>query len=136
MSAPPVNDRSAALRAKMEARKKHREETGELGVGDGELELVAKEDKEKEAEAAAASAEPENYKLYQTLYEYKSDDPEDLNFGASEILKVIDDEDDWYEGINQDGKKGYFPGTYVRIMKMQPGGGGGGGSVSIGGMPP
>lgn len=27
-------------------------------------------------------------------------------------------------------------GTYVRIMKMQPGGGGGGGSVSIGGMPP
>ena len=71
--------------------------------------------------------------LYQTLYAYKSDDPEDLQFAASEILKVIDDEDDWFEGYNQRNEKGYFPGTYVRKMKQQPAEGGGG--LSIGGMP-
>ena len=28
-----------------------------------------------------------NVKLFQTLYPYKSDDPEDLNFEANEILR-------------------------------------------------
>lgn len=42
----------------------------------------------------------------QTLYAFKSDDPEDLTFEANEIIRVYDWEDEWFEGETQDGKRG------------------------------
>jgi hypothetical protein len=33
----------------------------------------------------------DDYALYQALYDYKSDDPEDLSFTANEILQVTDE---------------------------------------------
>lgn len=57
----------------------------------------------------------ESYTLYQTLYAYHSDDPEDLHFEANEILQVTDDGDGtehtWFYGRRQDGKQGHFPGN-------------------------
>ena len=57
------------------------------------------------------------HKLFQTLYEYRSEDPDDLEFDAGEILQVTDWEDEWFEGSNQQGKSGTFPASYVREIK-------------------
>eukprot|EP00039_Didymoeca_costata_P008422 m.111836 g.111836 ORF g.111836 m.111836 type:complete len:158 (-) comp14074_c1_seq2:63-536(-) len=147
-------ERSAQLKAKMEARRKAREESGELArqkaeeeaaqkkkeqlkqmaaaLG-GELDTLLKEEKDKqvvqEKLAKGESAIDTSYKLFQTLYQYKSDDPDDLEFEANEILRVFDWEDDWYEGENQEGKKGCFPKTFVREIKTP------GGAKSVEGMP-
>lgn len=150
---PKKPDRSAALKAKMAARKKAKEDSGEAAreraekkareekkakmkemasLLGGELDGLiaeadsAKSEKEKEAADKAGAAAGE-FKLFQTLYEFKSEDPEDLCFQANEVLRVYDWSDEWYEGENQEGDKGYFPATFVREL------GGGGGSVGGGG---
>ena len=43
----------------------------------------------------------EDFKLYAALYKYESDDPDDLTFEAGEILRVYDDEGDWFEGARR-----------------------------------
>eukprot|EP00056_Hartaetosiga_gracilis_P020863 m.21650 g.21650 ORF g.21650 m.21650 type:complete len:347 (+) comp8745_c0_seq3:152-1192(+) len=66
--------------------------------------------------------EEENYVLYQTLYKFESDHPDDLSFEANEILQVIDEGDgpnSWFTGRSQDGRKGVFPGTYVRKIVLR-----------------
>mmetsp|Transcript_100997 Transcript_100997/g.140349 ORF Transcript_100997/g.140349 Transcript_100997/m.140349 type:complete len:154 (+) Transcript_100997:213-674(+) len=147
--------RSEAIRAKMEARRKAREESGEAeaqrkaeeakrkkkeetkklaSLLGGELDMLLKEEKDKKLvqEKLAAGESPvtaTDYKLYQTLYPFKSDDPEDLCFEANEIIRVYDWEDEWFEGENQQGKRGYLPATYVREIKSK------GGAKTLAGMP-
>lgn len=64
----------------------------------------------------------EDYVLYQTLFEYRNDDPDDLNFDAGEILQVTDEGEGegsrWMEGRTQDLKEGSFPSTYVRKINI------------------
>jgi len=139
--------RSETLKAKMEARRKARDSISEIArekyakekveqeklekkkatmksmaaLLGGELNKLADEKKQadevKEKIARGESAVDTSYKLFQTLYPFTSDDPDDLHFGANEILRVYDWEDDWYEGEDQNGKKGFFPNTYVREIK-------------------
>ena len=72
-----------AAAAAAEKKKKMKAMAALLG---GELAKVDAEEKEK-AEAAAKPADDREYRLYSTMYEYKSDDPEDLTFAAGEILR-------------------------------------------------
>lgn len=73
---------------------------------------------------AAPAKKPDDvdYVLYQALYDYKNDDPEDLDFDANDILQVTDEGDPpgtgWMEGRTQDGRFGAFPSTYVRKIRM------------------
>ena len=57
----------------------------------------------------ATGPQGEDYVLYQALYLYKSDDPEDLTFDANDILQVTDEGDPpgtgWMEGRTQDGAR-------------------------------
>mmetsp|Transcript_37369 Transcript_37369/g.97963 ORF Transcript_37369/g.97963 Transcript_37369/m.97963 type:complete len:160 (+) Transcript_37369:268-747(+) len=146
-------DRKAIIRAKMEARRKAREESGEAAAArqaeldkakkkealkqaaallGGELDALIREEKDKKDVqaklAAGESAIESNYKLFQTLYPFKSDDPEDLSFEANEIMRVFDWEDEWFEGENQQGQRGYLPKTYLREIKPK-------GPKAVGGMP-
>lgn len=69
----------------------------------------------EEAEAGEPAEVP--YVLYQALYDYSSQDPDDLCFAANDILQVTDEGDgpeSWFEGRSQDGREGCFPGTFVR----------------------
>jgi len=63
--------------------------------------------------------------LYQALYLYKSDDPEDLTFDANDILQVTDEGDPpgtgWMEGRTQDGRFGSFPSNFVRKINLGSG---------------
>ena len=52
-----------------------------------ELDQLLKADKQREAVAKGEKLPEEKFSLYQTLYEYKSDDPDDLQFGPGEILR-------------------------------------------------
>lgn len=40
-------------------------------------------------DGSGASLINTDYVLYQTLYAYKSEDPDDLNFEAGEILRLV-----------------------------------------------
>eukprot|EP00045_Choanoeca_perplexa_P000846 m.16544 g.16544 ORF g.16544 m.16544 type:complete len:238 (+) comp10582_c0_seq1:176-889(+) len=67
--------------------------------------------------------EPEvNFVLYQSLYKFSSDDPEDLAFEANEILQITDEGDGsegaWLYGQSQDGRVGNVPSTYVRKIRL------------------
>eukprot|EP00048_Salpingoeca_helianthica_P022547 m.18917 g.18917 ORF g.18917 m.18917 type:complete len:266 (+) comp7464_c0_seq1:98-895(+) len=69
------------------------------------------------------SPEADEYVLYQALYDYKSSDPDDLSFKASDILQVTDEGDGtpqtWMYGRRQTGEEGHFPSTYVRRINTQ-----------------
>ena len=49
------------------------------------------------------------------LYDFKSDDPEDLSFKMGDLIEVLDSSDQygWWVGKNSNGKKGNFPSNYV-----------------------
>ena len=87
-----------------------------------ELDNLLQAKKEREAVTQGKKADV-NYVLYQTLYKFESDDAEDLPFDAGEILRVFDDSSDWYEGENQQGKRGYFPKNFVRKINAPSAGG-------------
>lgn len=75
------------------------------------------------ASAVKANGE-EKYVLYQALFDYKSDDADDLHFLQNDIIRVSDEGDgpkSWFYGSSQDGREGSFPGTFVRKIRM-PGG--------------
>ena len=72
----------AAQRRKSESALKGKQLRAELD----EL-LRAEKDREAIASGKASSGAPAQYKLYQTLFEYKSEDPDDLTFDAGEILR-------------------------------------------------
>eukprot|EP00039_Didymoeca_costata_P009054 m.119956 g.119956 ORF g.119956 m.119956 type:complete len:842 (-) comp14340_c1_seq4:3016-5541(-) len=58
--------------------------------------------------------------IYRALYDFKSDDPDDLQFSANDLIRVIDfgeGEDSWWEG-ELNGQKGSFPSNYVTQMKV------------------
>jgi len=69
------------------------------------------------------AANAEDYVLYQALYTYRNDDPDDLNFDANDIVQVTDEDEYpkkcWMEGRSQDGLVGSFPSTYVRKIEMK-----------------
>ncbi len=70
------------------ARQKKKSEAAALGKLLGaELDELLKAEKDRQAIAEGKGSENKAYKLYQTLYEYKSDDPDDLSFDAGEILR-------------------------------------------------
>jgi len=73
----------------------------------------------------ATGPQGEDYVLYQALYLYKSDDPEDLTFDANDILQVTDEGDPpgtgWMEGRTQDGRFGSFPSNFVRKINLGSG---------------
>ena len=55
-----------------------------------ELDELLRAEKDREAVLQGKTVQPaQQFKLYQTLYEYKSDDPEDLCFDAGEILRWV-----------------------------------------------
>lgn len=65
---------------------------------------------------------PVPYKV-KAVFDYKSDEPDDLTFGNGQIITVIEDDDaDWYTGeyINAQGQKveGIFPRNFVE--KYEP----------------
>ena len=93
----------AAERMRIKAEKK----AFAAGLG-AELDGLIAAKKERE-DATSGKAPEKEYVLYQTLYPYKSEDPDDLEFEAGEILRVFDEEGDWFEGENQQGKEGCFP---------------------------
>eukprot|EP00039_Didymoeca_costata_P008827 m.117307 g.117307 ORF g.117307 m.117307 type:complete len:2031 (-) comp14246_c0_seq3:549-6641(-) len=70
-----------------------------------------------------------SYTLYKAMYDYKSDDPNDLSFLRGDILRVTDEGDgpeSWYFGTREeDNTEGSFPGTFVRKLGMGGGEGGG-----------
>eukprot|EP00040_Diaphanoeca_grandis_P024837 m.136985 g.136985 ORF g.136985 m.136985 type:complete len:161 (-) comp29896_c1_seq1:69-551(-) len=155
LKGPPRGmSRSETLKAKMDARRKAREVSGEIAKEKAEQEVLEKKkasmksmaallggelnklivekkqaDDVKDRLARGESAVDANVKLFQTLYKYSSEDPDDLHFEANEILRVFDWEDEWYEGENQEGKRGYFPNTFVREIKAPAEG------KSVGGLP-
>lgn len=69
----------------------------------------------------SVTAKGEPYVLYQALYDYKSQDPDDLTFLQNDILRVTDEGDgpnSWFYGETQEGAEGNFPGTYVRKINL------------------
>ena len=81
--------------------------------------------KDRDVVLAGGAPKAEDFKLYAAVYSYKSDDPDDLQFEAGEILRVTDDEGDWFEGESQDGlRRGTFPRTFVRKLGGAPPAGG------------
>eukprot|EP00043_Microstomoeca_roanoka_P001137 m.31093 g.31093 ORF g.31093 m.31093 type:complete len:234 (+) comp10666_c0_seq2:82-783(+) len=106
--------RMSSLGEKLAERQAKRDETKKKAQKLGlELDGLLQAKKEREAALQGKKAE-RNYTLYQTLFKFESDDPEDLTFDAGEILRVFDDSSDWYEGEDQQGKRGYFPKNFVR----------------------
>ncbi|EGD83045.1 hypothetical protein PTSG_03683 [Salpingoeca rosetta] len=111
----------SSLNDKLAERKAKRDETKKMASLLGqELDGLLQAKKERKAALEGKQAE-RNYTLYQTLFKFESDDPEDLCFEGGEILRVFDDSGDWYEGENQQGKKGYFPRNYVRKINSSGG---------------
>jgi len=61
----------------------------------------------------------------QALYAYKGERPSDLSFGKGDTFTLLaENQSGWWEG-EHNGKRGQFPGNYVK--KVEGGGGGGGG---------
>ena len=60
----------------------------------------------------------EYYILYyvKALYDYNSDNPNDLPFQKSSIIAVYQEKDDWLSG-NHNGRIGWFPKNYVQVIK-------------------
>lgn len=51
-------------------------------------------------------------------FEFKSDDPEDLNFKKGDVMTVVrKDEDDWWFAKHEDGREGSIPVPYVEIVE-------------------
>jgi len=60
----------------------------------------------------------EYYILYyvKALYDYNSDNPNDLPFQKSSIIAVYQEKDEWLSG-NHNGRIGWFPKNYVQVIK-------------------
>eukprot|EP00055_Hartaetosiga_balthica_P004986 m.13932 g.13932 ORF g.13932 m.13932 type:complete len:121 (+) comp4224_c0_seq1:232-594(+) len=107
-----------SLQDKLKERQDKRKQTNELAALLGsELDGLIQAKKDRDA-AVSGDKKDATYSLYQTLFKYESDDADDLSFEANEILRVYDDTSDWYEGENQEGKRGYFPSNFVRKINM------------------
>jgi proto-oncogene C-crk len=53
-------------------------------------------------------------------FDFKSDDPEDLNFKKGDVMKVLrKDEEDWWYARHSDGRTGSIPVPYVEIVSSQ-----------------
>ena len=57
--------------------------------------VATQAEKDRAAVLAGEAPKAEDFKLYSALYTYKSDDSDDLQFEAGEIIRVFDDEGDW-----------------------------------------
>ena len=54
--------------------------------------------------------------LVRALFDFKSDDPDDLPFGKGEILEVIEKpEENWWNARNAQGRIGQIPVPYVEV---------------------
>ena len=62
--------------------------------------------------------EDEFYILYyvKALYDFESDNPNDLSFPKSSIIAVYQEKDEWLSG-NHNGHVGWFPKNYVQVIK-------------------
>ena len=49
------------------------------------------------------------------IYDFSSEDPEDLSFKMGDLIEVLDSSDQygWWIGKNSSGKRGNFPSNYV-----------------------
>ncbi|KAK9476574.1 hypothetical protein V1514DRAFT_364398 [Lipomyces japonicus] len=55
------------------------------------------------------------YEVMTAMYTFVGTQPSDLSFNVGEKIKVYrKNEDDWWEGETLDGKRGEFPGNYMR----------------------
>ena len=55
--------------------------------------------------------------LVKGLYEFKSDDPDDLPFKKGEILEIIEKpEENWWNARNEKGRVGQIPVPYVEVQ--------------------
>nr|WEL12730.1 crk-like protein [Halisarca dujardinii] len=55
--------------------------------------------------------------LVKGKFDFKSDDPEDLNFKKGDMMKVLrEDEDDWWYARHSDGRQGSIPVPYVEVV--------------------
>ncbi len=52
-------------------------------------------------------------KLAVALYEFASEDPEELPFNEGDHIYVIREEGDWFFAEDQNGRQGFIPGNYV-----------------------
>lgn len=58
---------------------------------------------------------PSNRRHVKALYDFSSQDDEDLSFKMGELIEVLDSSDQygWWVGKDSKGKKGNFPSNYV-----------------------
>ncbi|KAL4074799.1 hypothetical protein V8B97DRAFT_1618798 [Scleroderma yunnanense] len=55
------------------------------------------------------------------LWDWSSEDPNDLGFHAGEIIEIISETNaEWWTGRNRAGKQGVFPATYVEKLRSSP----------------
>ncbi|KIJ62756.1 hypothetical protein HYDPIDRAFT_176231 [Hydnomerulius pinastri MD-312] len=55
------------------------------------------------------------------IWEWTSEDPNDLSFHAGEVIEIITETNsDWWTGRSKAGKQGLFPSTYVEKLPQAP----------------
>lgn len=78
-------------KAGLVARLSQREVKGDIAARGrqlrAELDELLRAEKDREAALQGKPTATPAYKLYQTLYQYKGEDPDDLSFEAGEILR-------------------------------------------------
>ncbi len=80
----------AVLKERIDERNKKKESALQLASLLGkELDQLIQAEKER-ADALAGNKVEQKFSLYQTLFPYKSEDPDDLNFEANEILRWVE----------------------------------------------
>lgn len=71
----------------------------------------------KEEETVGATGEDESgkYEIMTAQYTFVAVQDTDLSFNVGDRIKVFKrDDDDWWEGETMDGRRGEFPGNYVK----------------------
>ena len=59
---------------------------------------------------------PTSMPLVRALYDFKSDDPDDLPFSKGEILEVVEKpEENWWNARNSHGRVGQIPVPYIEV---------------------
>ena len=65
---------------------------------------------------AASAAANNSMPLVRAIFEFKSDDPDDLPFSKGEILEVIEKpEENWWNARNSQGRIGQIPVPYIEV---------------------
>ncbi|VDP01298.1 unnamed protein product [Heligmosomoides polygyrus] len=72
----------------------------------------------RDQDNSESEREPRPSEVFEILYDYEARDQDELNLTAGSTVKLISktDEDLWFLGEREDGKRGLFPGNYVKLL--------------------